>query len=90
MTKMTTLAIAIGTLALGGCGSAQLLRGHENGGQVSLAGGYMPAMAKARMVMLDHCGGRFSHIERGETVDFTCSTSSQPVFASTQTATSGL
>ena len=43
-----------------GCGSAQLLRGNADGGEVMLSGSYMPAVTEARAVMAEHCNGRFA------------------------------
>jgi hypothetical protein len=43
-----------------------------HGGVVGLQGPYMPAMSEARMLMADHCSGRFHAIEQGATVEFRC------------------
>jgi hypothetical protein len=39
---------------------------------VQLQGAYMPAMSEARMLMVEHCAGRFETIEHGDMVDFRC------------------
>ncbi|MDD9966149.1 MAG: hypothetical protein OXR73_08000 [Myxococcales bacterium] len=73
MKKIATTAIALLTfITLTGCGSAQLVQHRADGGRVALSGGYMPSMGKARMVMLEHCEGRFSYTERNDAVDFVC------------------
>jgi len=76
MTKTKTITATLITLtlagALGACGSAQLVQGHHSGGKLVLSGGYMPAMGEARMLMLEHCDGRFNYVEEGQGVDFTC------------------
>jgi len=73
-TTATTLFVLL-TLALGtvGCSSsAQLVRGTTVGGQIALHGAYMPAMEDARMVMVEHCHGRFEAVEQGDHVEFRC------------------
>ena len=52
--------------------TANLVRKDALGGRVRLAGAYMPAMAEARTLMVEHCGGRFDYLERGEAVEFRC------------------
>jgi hypothetical protein len=43
-----------------GCGSAQLVRGDADGGEVILNGSYISAVTEARAVMAEHCNGRFA------------------------------
>ena len=42
-----------------GCGSAQLLHGDADGGEVVLNGSYISAVTEARALMAEHCHGRF-------------------------------
>jgi hypothetical protein len=60
----TPLSLAItcllSCLAGLGCGSAQLLRGDADGGEVMLRGSYISAVTEARAVMAEHCDGRFA------------------------------
>jgi hypothetical protein len=68
---MLGLTMAGGTLVA--CNStASLIRKDALGGRVQLQGAYMPAMADARMLMLEHCDGRFDFEEHGDAVEFHC------------------
>jgi hypothetical protein len=72
MIKNLTTAVFV-MLSLSACGgSASLVRKSDLGGRVDLAGAYMPAMADARMLMVEHCQGRFQSVERGDHVEFRC------------------
>ena len=67
---MTTLLV---TLTLVGCSSsAQLVRKDTVGGRVALQGAFMPAMSEARVLMAEHCHGRFEAVERAQSVEFRC------------------
>lgn len=69
----TSLTAAFVMLTLSACSSsASLVRKDTIGGQVQLQGAYMPAMSDARMLMVEHCGGRFEYLELGEKVEFRC------------------
>ena len=69
----TSIVLALVAFALGACSSgARLVRKDTLGGQMRLEGAYMPAMSEARMVMLEHCGGRFEYRELGDEVAFRC------------------
>ncbi|MFI5307469.1 MAG: hypothetical protein ACHQ53_08965, partial [Polyangiales bacterium] len=60
-------------LTLSACSSgAQLVRKDAAGGRVALQGAYMPAMADARMLMTEHCDGRYAMTERDGAVEFRC------------------
>ena len=54
------LTCLLSCLAAAGCGSAQLLRGDADGGEVMLTGSYISAVTEARAVMAEHCDGRFT------------------------------
>jgi hypothetical protein len=72
---MKTTLITLGLLILisAGCSSsAQLVRQDGRGGVVALQGAYMPAMQDARMLMVEHCGGRFEMLEQGDQLSFRC------------------
>ena len=69
----TTMIMTGLLLSLSACSSsANLVRKDRLGGRVQLDGAYMPAMAEARMLMVEHCGGRVDYLELGETVEFRC------------------
>jgi hypothetical protein len=59
-------------VALSACGGANLVRKDRVGGRVELTGAYMPAMADARLLMAEHCQGRFAAVERSDEVEFEC------------------
>lgn len=68
---LTTAAFVM--LTLSACSSsASIVRKDSLGGRVQLAGAYMPAMADARMLMVEHCNGRYQAVELGSTVEFRC------------------
>jgi hypothetical protein len=76
------LAIALLVmLPLSACSSsAYLVRKQPFGGRVQLDGAYMPAMSAARMLMVEHCNGRYQARELGNAVEFECMAhSAQPV-----------
>ena len=59
--NLTTAAFVM--LTLSACSSsASLVRKDTLGGRVQLAGAYMPAMADARMLMVEHCNGRYDAV----------------------------
>jgi hypothetical protein len=59
-------------LGLSACGGANFVRKDRVDGRVELQGAYMPAMADARLLMVEHCQGRFTALERKDHVDFEC------------------
>jgi hypothetical protein len=59
-------------------GSANLVHAAPRAGQIALHGAYMPAMGEARMLMLEHCQGRFRAVERGHQLDFVCREDASP------------
>ncbi len=64
---------AIVLLNLVGCSAtATLARKDPHGGRVALHGPYMPAMSEARLLMVEHCEGRFQMQEHGDIVVFRC------------------
>jgi hypothetical protein len=95
MTK-NLLTAAFALLALSACStSAQLVRKDAVGGRVELQGAYMPAMAEARALMVDHCYGRYDMLELGDAVEFRCRHAHNPkpetqVVASCETGKAGL
>ena len=71
--KKHLLIAALSILALSACSSsAMLVRKDQAGGRIALQGAYMPAMGDARMLMVEHCGGRFEAHELGDSVEFRC------------------
>jgi hypothetical protein len=70
---MMTTTIAAGSLVACSSG-ASLVRKDAVGGRVQLQGAYMPAMGDARMLMVEHCQGRFEYEEHGDAVEFRCKT----------------
>jgi hypothetical protein len=76
-TLLTTLFV---TLTLVGCSSsAQLVRKDAVGGRVALQGPFMLAMGEARVLMAEHCSGRFEAVEQAEGVEFQCRARTQTV-----------
>jgi hypothetical protein len=78
---MKTLAtLVLVTLTLVGCSSgAQLVRKDGLGGRVALQGAYMPAMADARVLMTEHCDGRYQMVDLGHALEFRCTRQAAPV-----------
>ena len=74
--KMTVI-IALGSSVACSSG-ASLVRKDELGGRVQLQGAYMPAMGDARLLMTEHCRGRFAYEERGVAVEFRCEAHGAP------------
>jgi len=71
MKTLTTLMFA--SMILVGCSStAQLVRKDTSGGRIALQGAYMPAMGEARMLMVEHCQGRYDAVETHDSVTFRC------------------
>ena len=69
----TLATAAFVMLTLSACSSsASLVRKDTVGGRVQLAGAYMQAMADARMLMVEHCNGRYEYVELGHAVEFHC------------------
>jgi hypothetical protein len=81
-------ATALVMLTLSACSSsASLVRKDAIGGRVRLVGAYMPAMSDARMLMVEHCNGRFEMVEREDALEFRCKAASpQPVANRTKLA----
>lgn len=74
-TSMIIALVSLTSLTMAACSNgASLVRKDTLGGQARLEGAYMPAMSEARMVMLEHCHGRFDYQELGEEVAFRCRT----------------
>jgi hypothetical protein len=73
MTKIASLVLILSTLSVG-CGTASMVRPDARGGRIELDGGYMPSMSEARVLMAEHCGGRYDVHEEaaGGAVEFTC------------------
>jgi len=68
---LTTAAFVM--LTLSACSSsASLARRDTMGGRVQLDGAYMPAMADARMLMVERCHGRFEYVETERALEFRC------------------
>ena len=75
MTVFVMMSLTIGVGSLVACSSsASLIRRDQIGGRVQLHGAYMPAMADARMLMVERCRGRFDSVELGDAVEFRCKT----------------
>ena len=72
--KLTTsvMAYALCALLFAGCGSATLARKDAGGGRILLQGSSMTAMADARVLMAEHCGGRSDVVQAGDSVEFLC------------------
>ena len=69
--NLTTAALLL--LTVSACSSgASFVRKDAIGGRVHLEGAYMPAMADARTLMVEHCDGRFEATELGDAVEFRC------------------
>lgn len=76
----TTLITALSMLTLSACSSsATLVRTDARGGHVQLQGAYVPAMSDARMLMVEHCHGRFAAIEHADRIEFQCAGSHDAV-----------
>ena len=72
MTKHLTVA-ALLMISLGACSSgATLVRKDQAGGRIALEGAYVPAMGDARMLMVEHCRGRFEASELGDRIEYRC------------------
>lgn len=70
---MDIAAAALLALTFCACSSsASIVRKDAIGGRVQLDGAYMPAMSDARMLMVEHCNGRFDAVELGDAVEFHC------------------
>jgi uncharacterized lipoprotein len=81
--SLTTAALLM--LTLSACSSsASLVRKDTIGGRVQLEGAYMPAMADAQLLMVDHCHGRYEAMELGDAVEFHCKSQGK-----SQTTTNG-
>jgi hypothetical protein len=67
------ITTALAMLTLCACSSgASLVRKDAISGRIRLDGAYMPAMADARLLMVEHCNGRYAALESGNTLDFRC------------------
>lgn len=73
MTKIASLVLILSTISVG-CGTASMVRPDARGGRIELDGAYMQSMSEARVLMAEHCGGRFDAHEdaTGQSVEFTC------------------
>jgi hypothetical protein len=54
-------------------GGASITRKDCIGGRVQLTGAYMPAMAAARMLTVEHCNGHAQITELDRALEFSCS-----------------
>ena len=85
MSNRVVMGAALAAVLIGGCASstyARLVETTPAGGQVELSGSYWDAMPYARLMMAEHCRGRFELLgdhehasvpDQGvETVDFVC------------------
>ena len=67
--QMSFLGCAL--MCFAGCaGEVQLVERHANGGTLFLRGPSAPAAAEARILMAEHCGGRFLIKESSESAGF--------------------
>jgi len=72
------LTLSFVVVALSACSSsAALVRRDAVGGRIALQGAYMPAMADARMLMTEHCDGRYQMVELRGAIEFHCGQSVQ-------------
>lgn len=72
MKKISSLILILSVISAG-CGTASMVRPDARGGRLELDGAYMPAMSEARLLMAEHCGGRFIADEHEDGhVEFTC------------------
>ena len=71
--KTACLAVILSMISVG-CGSASMVRPDSRGGSIELDGAFMPAMSEARVLMAEHCGGRFDTNEDRDNgrVEFVC------------------
>jgi hypothetical protein len=72
MTKHIALAALLMTSLCACSVGATLVRKDQTGGTVQLGGAYMRAMGDARLLMVEHCGGRVDTVELGESIEFRC------------------
>jgi len=73
MGKQRAMMVAVVAFFAVGCGGAQLVQQSTVGGRAALHGGYMTAMAEARLLAAEHCGGHFVALEKADGLRFTCS-----------------
>lgn len=74
--RKTLVILSLALCASAGCSArASLVRSDAHGGTVALEGPFMPAMSEARLLMVDHCGGRIEVEERGDRAEFRCTDS---------------
>ncbi len=71
MKHLIIIAVILAAVALTACsGTAHIVRADAHGGIVKLGGPYMDSVAAARLLMAEHCDGRFVVWgSRGERVD---------------------
>ena len=75
----TAIAALFVMFALSACSSsATLVLKDGISGRIALRGAYMPAMADARVLMTEHCDGRYQMIETKGAVEFRCGQSAAP------------
>ncbi len=71
--RNSLMITGLAMLTLSACSSsATLMRTDARGGNVQLQGAYVPAMSDARMLMVEHCQGRFTAIEHADQIEFQC------------------
>lgn len=56
--KQLAVMMVLGVL-VGACGSARYVRQDARGGEIEIAGSFMPSMRQAATLMVDHCHGRY-------------------------------
>ena len=66
------LSFVLAFAAAGCSGGTRLVRGDRLGGSVALQGPFMLEMGAARLLMAQHCKGRFDALERPGSVEFSC------------------
>lgn len=72
------MKILIATLAcvlLGACGGAQFVKQDARSGRIHVDGGFMHSMRRARVLMVEHCHGRFEvtrYSQDGAELEYTC------------------
>ena len=77
MTKFTAIALVFASIIATGCGQATTLTKVDHAGSIALEGSYMGAMGDARLMMAEHCQGRFDVIELDHAVAYQCRNSGE-------------
>lgn len=79
MGKISAILVVLAVISTG-CGAASMVRTDPHGGRIALDGAYMAAMGDARVLMAEHCHGRFEAVEdrTHDEVRFVCLTRPRP------------